>query len=345
MPPLGFLGPRCPVGDDCIEDGGRDAIGDDGDELDEMPLLVREPRDPSADGIGDGPGQLVGRARREQLGHVERIAGGDRVQVVRALAGQRGDGARRERRQFDEVRLVRPGCADRPVDRMTGRRLALAAGQHEHNGEGADPPREQGDHVECGFVGPMDVLEHEHGRLRRQGQLGQEEPVNLMWRSVRGERFVERGRHRADEVVDGAQGPRDREVVARADENAGVGLERADEARHERGLADSRLADHDDGAALPPRGRVAGLGQRRERPLTFQELHGSTIDLPEAGFCRRGLLCGATPRPLLARARRCRSSASGASPPSRAGRAPGPDRPRARSAASGRPARRVRSDP
>ena len=117
---------------------------------------------------------------REQLGDVERVAAGRGVHLVR----------RRRRR----ARRPRPPTAarargtpsprrgSRPPRRAADdrRRLAAAEGQHEQRRQRADPPPEHGDRVERRVVGPVHVLEHEHGRPRRQLELGDQQALDLV---------------------------------------------------------------------------------------------------------------------------------------------------------------------
>src|SRR5262249_3332097 len=72
--------------------------------------------------------------------------------------------------------------------------------------------------------------------------------------------------------------PRDRKVVARAEEDARVRLEVADEAGHQGGLADSGLARDEDDAPLPARRLTARLRERAQRVLALEQLHGGTIN-------------------------------------------------------------------
>ncbi len=126
----------------------------------------------------------------------------------------------------------------------------------------------------------MDVLEHEHRRVRRRRELGDQERLDVVRRRAGGEGLLERRRRAPHEVPDRPQGPRNREVVAGADEHPPVRVEVADEAGHERRLADARLACDERGPAPAPRGRVAGVRESRQGSVALEELHASKIDLP-----------------------------------------------------------------
>ena len=162
-PALRLLRSRRPVGQDGVEHGGGDTVRDDRDELDEPPFVVGEPGEASTDGVRNRTGQLVGRAGGEQLRDVERVAPGRGVDVVGTVAGERRDRARGERLELEHRR--RRG--ENGVYRMARRRLTVPAREQEQHRERADAAREQGDHIQRRLVGPVHVLEHEHGRPRR----------------------------------------------------------------------------------------------------------------------------------------------------------------------------------
>ena len=214
-PALRLLRGRRPAGQDGVEHGRCDTVRDDRDELDEPPFVVGEPGESSTDGVRDRTGQLVGRPGGEQLRDVERVAAGCGVDVVGTVAGERRDRAGGQRLELEHRR--RRG--EDGVHRMTRRRLTVPAREQEQHGERADAAREQGDHVERRLVGPVHVLEHEHGRPRRERELVEQQAMDLVRRSLCGERLLERRRHAAGEVVDRPERPRDREVVAGADEH------------------------------------------------------------------------------------------------------------------------------
>ena len=173
-PALGLLRRRRPAGQDGVEHRRGDAVRHHRDELDQPPLLLRQPRDAAADSIRDRARQLVRRARGEQLGDVERVASGRGVDVLGRVPGERSDRARGQRPELDDDR----GGGHGRVHRVARRRLAVPAREEEHHGQRADSPREQGDHVERRLVGPVHVLEHEHRRLRWEDELVEQQPVD-----------------------------------------------------------------------------------------------------------------------------------------------------------------------
>jgi hypothetical protein len=276
-PALGLDRGRCPAGLHRVEQRRAHTARHDRHELDEPPFPVGEPRDPSEHRVRDGRRQLVG-TRREHLGDVERVAARRLVDLRCIGAGEGGDGGRRERAELERERV---GGRNRPDGRaklVAGRRLAVAERQHEERRQRGDAAAEDGDRVERRVVGPVNVLDHEDGRPRRQLELRQQKRLDLVRRRAPGEGLSERRRDAADEVADRPERPRDREVVARPEQGARVEPEVGHEPRDERRLADAGLARDEDDAARPARGRGAGVGERGECVVPFEELHASTID-------------------------------------------------------------------
>ena len=279
LPAFRLLRGRRPLGHHGVQHRRGDAVRHDADELHEVPVFLGKPRHASSNRVRDRGRQLVGGAGGEQLGHVERVASGRGIHVARTIAGERRHRALRKRREREEHRVVGTRRADGGVHRMIPRRLTVPAGEQEQDGKRADPPRQHGDHVECRFVRPVHVLDHEYGRLRRQRQLRQQQPVDLVRSDVGGERLLERRRDASRKVVDRSQRSRNRQVVARTEEHSGPGLEIAHEALDEGCLADSRLSgDHDD-TTVAPRCRIARLGKRGQSAIPLEQLHRPTIDL------------------------------------------------------------------
>ena len=257
----------------------RDAVGHDRDQLHEPARGVVEPSSASEHGVRDRGRQVGGRPGGEQLGDVERVAAGRRVHLVRVVAGERGDRALRQRRELENDRVVGADRADGRVQRMARRRLAASEGQHEQRRQRADPPPEHGDRVERRVVRPVHVLEHEHRRPRRELELRDQQRLDVVRRGAGRERLLERRRDAPDEVADRAQRPRDREVVAGAEQHPSPRRPRSrSEPGDERGLADPRLAGDEDDPTIAPRRRLARLGERGQCAVALEQLHRSKID-------------------------------------------------------------------
>ncbi len=176
----------------------------------------------------------------------------------------------RQRGQLEEHREARRHRTDRSVERVAGRDLAVAEGHDEEGGEGADASPDHHEGVERRLVCPVHVLEHEHGRAGRKLELLHEQGLDLVRRGAGGERARELGRDAASEVPERAERPRDREVVAAADEYPGARLETVEEPPDERRLPDARLAGDEHDAPLTPFGAGVCRGERGERIPPFE---------------------------------------------------------------------------
>ena len=107
--------------------------------------------------------------------------------------------------------------------------------------------------------------------------------MDLVRRGAGGQCLRERRGDAAGEVVDRSEWPRDRKVVAGAEQHACAGLEIGDEPRDEGGLADPGLTRDDDDAAVAPRCCSARLRELSQCPFTFEELHTHN-DRPAGAF-------------------------------------------------------------
>ena len=182
---LRLLGRGGPVGHHGVEQWYAHAVRHHRNELDEAAAARVEAGRAAEHGVRDGRRRLVGVAAREQLGHVERIASGCCPDRVCAIAGERRDRAHRQRFELDHHRVVGADRAERRIQRMAPGRLAAAEGENEQRGQRGDPPSEDGDHVERRVVGPVDVLEDEHRRLRRLLELRDQQRLDLVRRGPR----------------------------------------------------------------------------------------------------------------------------------------------------------------
>ena len=108
------------------------------------------------------------------------------------LAASRRDRGARQRRQREPVHRAPGERAEQALQRVRRAELVVAEGQDEHRGQRLDPPRHVAEHVERRVVGPVDVLDDEHGR-RRGRELGQDRGED----AVDGPAVGERRRQRA----------------------------------------------------------------------------------------------------------------------------------------------------
>ena len=168
---------------------------------------------------------------------------------------------------------------------MAGRHLTRAIGEDEQRRQRADAPSQDGDRVERRVVRPLDILENEDGRVRRPLQLGDQQRLDLVRGGAGGKSRRELSRDRAREVSKRAERPRDRQVVAGADERSRPAVEIVYEPRRESCLADAGLAGDEDHAARAPRGGLASIGQDGECAVALEQFHGSKDKAPAELRC------------------------------------------------------------
>ncbi len=185
-------------------------------------------------------GSVGGGPRGQQLGDVERIPAGRRVDLVR----------RRRRR----ARRPRSPTGVRARARRSPRRGSRRGSREADDPAAPRRPGRSGRAAPAGtpirrpstviaskrrIVRPVHVLEHEHGRPRRELELRDQQRLDVVRRRAGRERLLERRRDAPDEVANRTQRPRNREVVAGADQHPRPGSETLDEPGDERGLARS----------------------------------------------------------------------------------------------------------
>jgi hypothetical protein len=161
---------------------------------------------------------------------------------------------------------------------MARRRLSGPERQDEQRGQTSDAAPEHRDRIERRIVGPVDVLEDEHGRSRRQPELGDQQRLDVVRRRTGGQRALERRRDVADQVSNRAERARDREVVAPPEQHLRPAVQVLHEPRHQGRLADPRLSGYENGAT-----GAAGRGLMRLRelgqcPVALEQLHEAKID-------------------------------------------------------------------
>ena len=142
-----------------------DVPGDHRQLVERLAALGAEPADARQHGLhhADRDG-VAGRGQR--LGHEERVAAGHAVQGVRVGAGAGRQLAHRRARQRPQREPVHGAAgehAEEAVQRVAGVDVVVAAGEHEQRADALDPPRRVAEHVERGVVGPVQVLDDEHG--------------------------------------------------------------------------------------------------------------------------------------------------------------------------------------
>jgi hypothetical protein len=146
----------------------------------------------------------------------------------------------------------------------------LAIGQYDdRRGELVQPAYEVAQEIQGGVVGPVHVLDDQHGR---PGELGQDR-VERQLRVIRRERLLERPRSTAERVPQRLQGWWRQEVVAGADQDPDLGPDRARQLPDQTGLADTGLAGHQDGGTLPVPCRLDDVEQVLDLVVPFDKLN------------------------------------------------------------------------
>src|SRR4051812_7339384 len=156
---------------------------------------------------------------------------------------------------------------------MTRRRLAPTKRQHDDCRHRTDPPPENGDRIERCVVGPVNVLDDEHGGRRRQLEFIDQERLDVVRRGAARQRFGQRIGDVADQIADRPEWPGDRKVVTRPQQHPGFRPEVMQELADQPRLADPRFTrDHHD-TTVALRRRIPRARQRGQRPVTLEQLH------------------------------------------------------------------------
>jgi len=242
-----------------------------------------QPPDPGQHGIGDGGRHLLTLRRGQQLVHEERIPRGERVQVSRidrAARAELAHGVRRQPAQRQPPHVVAARrVAEQAIQRVRTAQLVVAVGEHEDGGQLGDPPDEVAQRVERRVVGPVHVLDDQHGRVLGPGQLAAQRgqhpvPVAAVLHGP-----AELGAHAAHQIAERSQRPRGGEIIAVADEHPALRgqmrAQRLDQAR----LADACLAHDQHDRPVPARGRLHRVGEHGHFRVALQNppLHVSSV--------------------------------------------------------------------
>ena len=147
-----------------------------------------------------------------------------------------------------------------PSTRRTSGSASLRLVRIRQPGRAHEAPPEQRHEVERGVVGPVQVLDDQHGGA---GERVQRRAQHVLARAVAVERLQHRAAEGPGDVAQRAERARRDQRVARAPEHAPL-VQRLGDRGHERRLADPRLADHGHDAT-----GVAGLRQRRLEDFTL----------------------------------------------------------------------------
>jgi hypothetical protein len=150
----------------------------------------------------------------------------------------------------------------------------------------AQPPPEEAQQVDSGFVGPVHVLDDRHGQGSRRVDLGLEGREQLIPRSPLAAELRQLAAGLGPDVEHRAERAGSEQPVAGTPQPAGT-LQLVLELLDQGGLPDPGLARHQDQPAVALPGLGGVLGQRLQKRLPLQQPHGPHSPL--------GSLCGYWP--------------------------------------------------
>ena len=177
---------------------------------------------------------------------------------------------------------------------MVGLQLVAAVGEQQQRADIVQPAPEVAHEVERRGVGPVHVLDDQHGARFGIAQVAEQRREQAVPRAA----FVQRRRHRRRKAVgqvdQRAERPRRVQVFAAGDERRRGGrVERAHERLHQRGLADARFAVHEHARAVRAvPDTVEDFVQARQRRIALEQFHGRRTppvgNPPPGAFSRAG---------------------------------------------------------
>ena len=126
-----------------------------------------------------------------------------------------------------------------------------------------EPPADVAQGVQGRVVGPVQVLDDEHGRPSPRSQLEPQGLVDRLPVGVGRQRVGERSGVLQGRVAQRSERARREQVVAAADEHPGPVSDRCHEGAHQAGLADACLAEQQDDRAPA----LAGVVDRPHQDL------------------------------------------------------------------------------
>ena len=174
-----LIEPRLVVGgcDDRCEQARFDPTGHDRRSIEHTPSVPGQPRRTSEHGIAHRLRHL-GSAGAEHLGDEERIPAREVMELVgieRAALGEFADGIEGQRTQPHSATDRRAEIAQAYAQRVLGTDLVVAKGEDDHCPEVRHSSSEERHQVECGLIGPVDILDHHHHRPLRGTGIEQSE--------------------------------------------------------------------------------------------------------------------------------------------------------------------------
>jgi hypothetical protein len=174
-------------------------------------------------------------------------------------AGEHGHRPAGQGRQPQSAHRGRAGeVAGEQLHRVQGADLIVAVGDDQQGGSDPDPPGQEAEQVQGGLVGPVDVLDHQHGHHRGIVQPFEQGGKQHLPRRLVAKQLLEPTAERGGDVGQRPQRPRGGQRVTGAPQDLG-GLPLLDgELLDQRRLADACLTtDQDQSPATGPSLRVA----------------------------------------------------------------------------------------
>ena len=251
----------------------------DRDELEHRARVGAQPGDARGHRVAHAAGHLAAR-RGQRLRDEERIAAGEGAQaraVAARSAGEERDRALGQRRGLDARKALARERGEEAAELRPLGQPVRATGHDEAAARPHQPAREERQQVEGGVVGPVQVLHHEH-RGRAGAHLVEERPEHLLARRGALQRRAHRAVDLARHVPQRAHRPRRHERIADAPQHPVAPALRA-RGGHQRGLADARLARHEDDAS----GRAGGVQRRVEHARSSSRSRSCTGALASNG--------------------------------------------------------------
>jgi hypothetical protein len=229
---------------------------------------------PGEHGVAHAPRRARAFAR-EYLGHVERVAAraGMKCGAVDAVRrGQAGDSARRQR--LDRDAMGRRQVPEHEAQRVVALQRVVAVRRDHQRRHPLHPPAEQLHDVQRRLVGPVEILQDDHGRLPDRAA---QRPEDLAGGCAPLGHLGQLAAHFVGDVDQRSERSRREERLARPGQHAAGPLPLA-ERTHERRLADPSLAAEHDHLPAPAATHLReAVVELREVAIALQQLHSPTL--------------------------------------------------------------------
>ena len=274
------LGDRREIGTQRAQQRRFDPRRHDRELLDGLPRRGGQPVHAGQHGVDDGARHRVVR-RGESLGDEERVARGGLVEPVGIhghAGGQFRHGGRGERLQRQPAHGVAAEAAQHTLERVRPGDVVGPVGQQQQRGQVVDAPPDVAQQVQGRAVGPVHVLDGQHRRPVRGGQLledGREDLAGV----VGGQGGGEGPADVPDRVAERTERARREQVVAGTSEHP-ARTQRAGERAHQAGLADPGLAGDEDDRSGPVGRAVEGGVEHPQLGVAFEQARRHPIIVP-----------------------------------------------------------------